>query len=130
MTESSNMATVRRFYANLGSPEVLMEVLSPTIQWEITPGFPYGGVYTGIGAVFNDFFGRVLGDFDDWKTEMSELIDADDRVIGRGAYSGRSKSTGKRFSAQFVHVWTVAGTQIVRLQQCADATQVSAASNP
>jgi len=39
MTESSNMATVRRFYANLGSPEVLVEVLSPTIQWEITQDF-------------------------------------------------------------------------------------------
>lgn len=130
MTESSNMATVRRFYDNLGSPEVLMEVLSPTIQWEIAPRFPYGGVYSGVVAVFNDFFGRVLGDFDDWKTEMSELIDIGDRVIGRGVYSGRSKSTGRRFSAQFVHVWTLADSRMVRLQQCADTAQISAASEP
>jgi uncharacterized protein len=130
MTESSNVATVRRFYANLGSPVVLMEVLSPTIQWEIVPGFPYGGLYNGVGAVFNDFFGRVLGDFDDWTTETSELIDAGDRVIGRGVYSGRSKSTGKRFSAQFVHIWTLADSRMVRLQQCADTAQISTASEP
>ena len=130
MTESSNVATVRRFYGNLGSPEVLIEVLSPNIQWEITQGFPYGGVYNGVGAVFNDFFARVLGDFDDWKTEASELIDAGSRVIGRGAYSGRCRATGKRFSAQFVHVWTVAGNQIVRLQQCADTAEVCAAASP
>lgn len=128
MTESGNMATVRRFYANLGSPEVLMEVLSPTIQWEITAGFPFGGVYIGVESVFNDFFGRVLGEFEDWKTEMSELIDAGDRVIGLGTYSGRSKATGKEFSARFAHVWTLADNRMVRLQQCADTAQLRAAS--
>jgi ketosteroid isomerase-like protein len=128
MTESSNMATVRRFYSNLRSPEVLMEVLSPTIQWDITAGFPYGGVYSGVESVFNDFVGRVLGDFEDWKTEMSELIDAGDRVIGLGAYSGRSKSTGKGFSARFAHVWTLADNRMVRLQQCADSAQLRAAA--
>lgn len=130
MEESNHLATVRRFYANLGSPEVLMQVLSPTIQWEITAGFPYGGVYNGVNAVFNDFFARVLGDFDEWKTEASELLEAGDRIIGRGAYSGRCKSTGKRFSTQFVHLWTVQGTQIVRLQQCADTARVHAATMP
>ena len=128
MTESSNMATVRRFYANLGSPEVLMEVLSPTIQFDITAGFPYGGVYLGVESVFTDFFGRVLSDFENWKTEMSELIDAGERVIGLGAYSGRSKATGKEFIARFAHVWTLADNRMVRLQQCADTAQLRAAS--
>ena len=128
MAESSTMATVRRFYANLGSPEVLMEVLSPAIQWDITAGFPYGGVYRGVESVFTDFFGRVLGDFEDWKTEMFELIDAGDRVIGLGAYSGRCKATGNEFSARFAHVWTLADNRMVRLQQCADTAQLRAAS--
>ena len=81
MAESNNMAIVRRFYSNLGSPEVLMELLSPTVEYDITDGFPYGGVYRGVESVFNVFFAKVLGDFGDWKTEMSELIDAGDRVI-------------------------------------------------
>ena len=128
MAESSNMATVRRFYSNLGSPEVLMEVLSPTVEYDIAAGFPYGGVYRGVESVFNDFFGRVLGDFGEWKTEMSELIDAGDRVIALGAYSGRSKATGIEFSARFAHVWTLADNRMVRLQQCADTLQLRAAS--
>lgn len=61
---------------------------------------------------------------------MSELIDAGDRVIGRGVYSGRSKLNGKRFSAQFVHVWTLAESRMVRLQQCADTAQISVACEP
>jgi hypothetical protein len=72
--DTANITAVRRFYANLGSPEILTQVLSPTVRWEIVPGFPYGGVYLGVNAVFQDFFGRVLQVFEEWRTEMSELF--------------------------------------------------------
>jgi ketosteroid isomerase-like protein len=124
MTDTANITVVRRLYGNLGSPEILTQVLSPTIRWEIVPGFPYGGVYVGVDAVFRDFFGRVLQDFEDWRTEMSELFDAGDRVIALGTYSGRAKATGKTFSARFAHLWTLDGGVLVRLQQCADTAQL------
>jgi len=127
MSDSANVAVVRRFYDNLGSPEILVQVLSPTIRWEIVPGFPYGGDYIGVDAVFRDFFGRVLSDFDDWRTTMSELFDAGDRVIALGTYSGRAKTTGKPFTARFAHLWTLEGSVMVRLQQCADTVQLSRA---
>ena len=62
MPDSANVAVVRRFYDNLSSPEILTQVLAPTIRWEIVPGFPYGGDYIGVETVFRDFFGRVLSD--------------------------------------------------------------------
>ena len=127
MTDTANITVVRRFYGNLGSPEILKQMLSPSIRWEIVPGFPYGGVYLGIEAVFRDFFGRVLQDFEEWRTEMTELFDADDRVIALGTYSGRAKSTGKMFSARFAHLWTLEGGVLVRLQQCADTAQLARA---
>jgi len=125
MADTANIAVVRRFYENLGSPEIIMQVLSPTIRWEITPGFPYGGVYVGVDSVFRDFFGRVLQDFEDWRTEMSEVFDAGNCVIALGAYSGRAKTTGKTFTARFSHVWTLDDGVIVRLQQCADTAQIA-----
>ena len=127
MTDTPNVAVVRRFYDNLGSPEILTQVLSPTIRWGIAPGFPYGGDYVGVDSVFRDFFGRVLQDFEDWRTTMSELFDAGDRVIAIGTYSGRAKATGNPFSARFAHLWTVEDGVIVRLQQCADTVQLSRA---
>ncbi len=78
-------------------------------------------------AVFRDFFGRVLSDFEDWRTVANELHDAGDRVVAMGAYSGRAKATGKPFVARFTHCWTVDGGTIVRLQQCADTAQLSKA---
>lgn len=127
MPDTTNIAVVRRFYGNLQSPEVLVQVLSPAIRWEIVPGFPYGAVYTGVDSVFRDFFGRVLQDFEDWRTEMSELFDAGDRVIALGTYSGRAKATGKTFTARFAHVWTLEGGVMVRFQQCADTVQLARA---
>jgi ketosteroid isomerase-like protein len=127
MADSANVAVVRRFYENLSSPDVLMEVLSPTIRWEITPGFPYGGDYDGVEAVFRDFFGGVLSIFDDWRTTMNEVHDAGDRVLALGTYSGRAKTTGKMFTARFSHSWTVDAGTLVRLQQCADTVQLSRA---
>ena len=47
-TDTANVAVVSRFYGNLGSPEILAQVLSPTIRWEIVPGFPHGGIYEGV----------------------------------------------------------------------------------
>jgi ketosteroid isomerase-like protein len=127
MPDSANVAVVRRFYDNLGSPEILAQVLAPAIRWEIVPGFPYGGDYVGVEAVFRDFFGRVLSDFDEWRTVANELHDAGDRVVALGTYSGRSRTTGKTFTARFSHCWTVENGTMVRLQQCADTAQISGA---
>jgi uncharacterized protein len=127
MSDSANFEVVCRFYDNLTVPEVLMQVLSPTIRWEIVSGFPHGGVYLGIEAVFQDFFGRVLQDFEDWRTVATELIDAGDRVVALGTYSGCAKATGKTFTANFTHVWTLENGVIVRLQQCADTVQLARA---
>jgi ketosteroid isomerase-like protein len=95
MSDSSNVAVVRKFYENLSAPEVLMQVLSPTIRWEIVSGFPYGGEYLGVQAVFQDFFGRVLQDFDEWRTVANEVHDAGDHVVALGTYSGRAKTTAR-----------------------------------
>ena len=127
MADSPNVAVVRRFYDNLSSPDVLMQVLAPQIRWEIVPGFPYGGDYIGVEAVFRDFFGRVLSDFEDWRTVANELHDAGSNVVALGTYSARAKTTGKTFVARFTHFWTVEGGVIVRLQQCADTAQLSKA---
>ena len=97
----------------------------PRYRWEIVPGFPHGGDYIGVETVFRDFFGRVLSDFEDWRTVATELHDAGDHVLALGTYSGRAKSTGKTFVARFSHFWTLEGGSMVRLRQCADTAQIT-----
>src|SRR5262245_59807070 len=124
--QSKNVAAVRRLYEAHGNSDVVKTVLAPDVRWEVVEGFPHSGVYEGLNGVF-DFFTRLFGDFEDWRTEPAEMFEAGDRVIGLGFYSARAKATGRSFKARFAHIWTVRDGVIVRLQQCADTVQLAKA---
>jgi hypothetical protein len=127
MTPSNeNIAVVQRLDEARGNPEVIRQVLAPDVCWEVVAGFPHSDVYHGLNGVV-DFFTRLFGDFEEWRTEPSEFFEIGDRVIAIGSYSARAKTTGKTFKAQFAHVWTLRDGVIVRLQQCADTAQLAKA---
>jgi uncharacterized protein len=126
-TESKNVEAVRRLYEARGNPDIVKTVLAPDVRWEVVEGFPYSGVYHGLDGVF-DFFTRLFGDFEDWRSEPSEFYEAGDRVIAIATYSARCKATGKEFTARFAHVWTIRNGAIARLQQCADTVQIARAA--
>jgi uncharacterized protein len=125
MADSPNVSVVRRLYEAHGNPEEIAQVLANQIRWEVVEGFPYSGTYEGLEAVLRDFFGRLMGDFDNWVSEPKEFIETGDRVVVLGYYSGKAQKTGKTFSAKFSHVWTLQDGKIVRLQQCADTVQLT-----
>jgi ketosteroid isomerase-like protein len=125
-TESKNIVAVRRLYEARGNPDIVKTVLAPDVRWEVVEGFPHSGVYQGLNEV-SDFFTRLFGDFENWRTEPAEIFAAGDRVIGLGFYSGRAKATSRSFKARFAHVWTMRDGVIVRLQQCADTVQLEKA---
>jgi uncharacterized protein len=124
MSDSAEVTVVRRLYEARGNPDVIRQVLAPDIRWEVVAGFPYGGVYGGLDDVLRNFFGRLFQDFESFVAAGTEFLEAGDRVIALGNYTGRAKATGREFTARFAHVWTLRGGQIVRLQQCADTVQV------
>jgi uncharacterized protein len=127
VSDSPNVSVVRRLYQARGNPEVFRQVLASDVRWEVVDGFPYGAVYKGLDSVLRDFFGRLFTDFDDFVAHGSEFFESGERVIALGSYSGRARRSGKRFTARFVHVWTLQDGLIVRLQQCADTVQLTRA---
>jgi uncharacterized protein len=127
MSDSPNIAVVRRLYEARGNPEVIRQVLSTKVRWEVVEGFPYGGVYVGLDSVLNDFFGRLFRDFDEFVANGSEFFESGEHIIALGNYAGRARRSGKTFTARFSHVWTLQDGLIVRLQQCADTVQLARA---
>jgi ketosteroid isomerase-like protein len=125
MSESPNVAVVRRLYQARGNPEVIRQVLASDVRWEVVDGFPHSGIYVGLDNVLSNFFGRLFTDFDEFVADGSEFFESGDRVIALGTYSGHARKTDKRFTARFAHVWTLKGGLIVRLQQCADTVQLA-----
>ena len=125
-----SLDTVKRFYEIVNSDgSKLPEVLDENIQWEIIEGFPYGGVYNGLGSVFEDFFGNVMQHFEFWQAEPSEFIEGGDKVTVLGTYHTKAKESGQDVNPTFAHIWTVSNGKLTRLQQYADTVQLSRALN-
>lgn len=119
---STNVEIVRSWYE---SPN--QESLVPDAEWLITEGFPAGGQYVGITAIFEEFFPRLHSYFSEWESKVNEMLDAGDCVVALGYYSGRAKLTGTAFTCPFVHIWKLSNGKIVQFRQCADTLLIARA---
>ena len=128
MSDSVNVALVRRVYDSGMAPEVTAEVIDPDIVWDITPGFPYGGIYKTWASAGADFFGRLAPDFASFGAVAEQFYDAGAHVFVRGHYHAVSKS-GQEADARFIHLWTVRDGKLTHLVQAADSHVVQQAAN-
>jgi ketosteroid isomerase-like protein len=122
----TNLETVQGFYAGAaaGDPEQIRSVLAPRISWHQTPGFPNAETFHTPDEVLAGVFGRLHDEWDGFKGVPAEFIDAGDRIVVLGAYSGTSKATGRSFEAPFAHVFTVRDGAIVDMRQYTDTKLV------
>lgn len=80
-----------------------------------------GNPYRSFAAVRDGVFAPTLRDFDQFRVDLEQLLDAGDYVVGTGRYRGKSTATGKELSAQFCHILHVdSGGKLDRLQEYAD----------
>ena len=120
-SESSAVAVVRRLYASGMAPEVTAEVMAADLVWDISPGFPHGGVYGGWESVGRDFFGKLAPSYESFSAQPEEFFLAGgDRVVVTGHYRAVAVS-GSVADVRFVHLWTVRAGKITRLWQVADS---------
>ncbi|WP_320781529.1 nuclear transport factor 2 family protein [Streptomyces sp. CRN 30] len=121
MAESPYISLVRAVYESKADPAVLGEVVHPEIVWDITPGFPGGGVYNGLESVVRDFFGPLLERLESFRPVGEEYYaDGEDHVFALGSYHGVGKD-GTAVAARFIHVWTVRDGRLAHLRQVADS---------
>jgi uncharacterized protein len=128
----SNVSVVKSVYASFAKGDVpaVLAVMSSAIQWTEAKGFPYGGTYRGSKAVLDGVFMRIGSEWDGFTVAPREFIDGGERVVALGTYSGKYKATGKSFSAEFAHVWTVASGKVVKFVQYVDTLLVNEALQP
>jgi uncharacterized protein len=92
------------------------------IEWITMDGMPNGGRYVGIKSVFEEYFPRMLSDFEEFDANPTEFLCIDDRVIVFGRYSGQTK-IGKNFIVPFCHLYTIKDEKIYQFKQYTD-TQI------
>ena len=125
MSDTSQIALIRKLYAARGDVNVFKSLLADDLEYDIAEGFPNGGVYRGLDTTFNEFF-PFLADFDEFYAEGDEYFESGDHVIVLGHYFGASKK-GRRVQSRFAHFWTIRDGKVARLQQTADTLLIAQA---
>jgi ketosteroid isomerase-like protein len=118
----SNLDVVRGVYQAfaVGDIPTVLGALAPAVQWTEAAGGPYGGVSIGPGAVLENVFMKIGGDWDGFAAIPAEFVADGDTVVALGEYSGTYKATGKSFRAPFAHVWKFEDGKAVSFHQYTD----------
>jgi len=125
---------VKEFYNAYarGDGEAAMALMASDIVWLEAEGHPFAdrNPYVGPRQVLEGVFDRVAKTWAQ-RVEVEEVYPAsDDRVIVSCRYRGRNIQTNKIIDVQVLHVWTVAGGNLVRFQQYADTAQIVGSTIP
>lgn len=86
---SANVETIQRLYQSLsqGDAQGIAALCTTDVRWEITPGFSHSATFVELEAIFNDFFGPLMQEFESWRTEPETFLDAGDHVIALRHYA-------------------------------------------
>jgi ketosteroid isomerase-like protein len=125
----NNLAILKKGYEDFGKGDIpaVLAVFDENIEWTEAEGFPYAGTYKGPQNVAEGVFTKLGTEWDGYTVKANEFIDAGDRIVVLGKYSGTYKATGKSFEAEFAHVWTLRDGKAVNFMQYADTALVQAA---
>ena len=118
---------VKQAYIYLNEKDIAnyFSLMSPNVEFYQTEELPWGGYYRGFdeSKVFFSKFSPLI----DSTVELSHYIQAGDRIVAIGNTSGVAKQTGKKFTCNLAHVWTVKEGTIVRLEVYIDTDVIKAA---
>jgi ketosteroid isomerase-like protein len=129
---AENVSLVQGIYRAFGTGDVPAAVaaMSPAIEWNEAENFPYadGNPYIGAEAIVSGVFARLASEWDGFRFEAEQFLDAGDTVVVTGRYHGTWRGTGQAMNPQAAHIWTCAEGKAVRFQQMVDTLAVARAT--
>ncbi len=122
-----NVQFIRGIYEAFAKGDVpaVLEQLDQSIEWNEAENYIYAdrNPYIGPQAVLEGVFTRLGTEWEGYTVTPEEFLDAGDRVVVLGTYSGIYKATGREVRAQFAHVWGVREGRVTSFQQFTDTKQ-------
>lgn len=118
----TNLDVVRELYRSFRERdyEAFLRICSPDLEWIQNEGFPRGSTKRSAQAVVEQVFKTFNHDWDNWRFDIEEYLDAGDTIIVIGTYSGVHRGTGKSMRSPAAHVYDLAGGLITRFRQFTD----------
>jgi uncharacterized protein len=121
---------------NRGDLDALEQGFSPVFTWNEAENSLYaaGNPYRSFPALREGVFTPTSRDFDPFRCDVEQLLDAGDHVVATGRYRGKCKATGKTMATQFCHIMHVDGAgKVDSIQEYADTldeAQVTGRTQP
>lgn len=118
----TNLDVVRELYRSFRERdyEAFLRICSPDLEWIQNEGFPRGSTKRSAQAVVEQVFKTFNHDWDNWRFDIEEYLDAGDTIIVIGTYSGVHRGTGKSMRSPAAHVYDLAGGFVTRFRQFTD----------
>jgi uncharacterized protein len=120
-----DVQTIRRAYEafNRGDIPAVLDAFDPRIEWvEPGGGRAPAGTFHGAQSVADDVFATVPRNFDEFRAEPEQFIDAAEHVVVVGRFRGKAKG-GATFDAPFVHAFRMRNGKAVGFQHYVDVTR-------
>ena len=117
-----DVETMRGAYEafNRGDIPGVLAVFDPQIEWhEPGGGRAPRGSFRGPQSVADEVFATVPRNFDEFRAEAEQFIDAGEHLVVTGRFRGRAKG-GQELDAPFAHVWTMRNGRAARFQNYVD----------
>ena len=107
--DSPGINNVKAVYAALKSLDLvtLSKLLTDRPVWDVTSGFPQGGVYEGMSGVFDGFYRELLTHVHTLGAYPQAFVDAGDIVVALGCYRVRAEKHDEPSIVRFAHVWGI-----------------------
>ena len=119
----NNEKLIKGFYDSLKNKDLVYDKFcQDNIEWITMDGMPNGGRYVGLKSVFEEYFPKMLSNFEEFHANPTEFLCIDNKVIVFGWYCGQSK-IGKSFTVPFCHLYSIKDNKIFRFKQYTD-TQI------
>ena len=120
----NNEKLIKDFYDSFKNKDhVYRSFCLDNVEWITMDGMPNGGRYIGIKSVFEEYFPKMLSNFEEFHANPTEFLCVDDKVIVFGQYLGKTKLS-KNFIVPFCHLYTIKDGKIFRFKQYTDTQRI------
>jgi ketosteroid isomerase-like protein len=125
-----DLEVVRRAYEAFARGDIdglLEHFVTPDVEWRTTPQVMFGGTHRGVDEM-RDRMADWTGPFEEFTTEVEEMIDAGVHVVVCHRMRGRGRDSGVEVDLRLWQVVSVRDGKLVRMHDYSSRAEALAAA--
>jgi len=122
----TNIEIIQELYRTFRDKDydAFRQICSPNLEWIQNPGFPNGSTHYGAEAVIENVFKAFNNDWESWRFEIEEYLDAANSVIVIGFYQGIHQASKNPFRSNAAHIYDLLNCKVIKFRQFADTKSI------